>query len=97
MNTFNQAEYMKNQLRDQYKHLCAIFGIGSRSWTELHRRPSIFAFCPANQKSMIAEYFLLEEFVADAKAWDVPYYYGIDDFLAAYHDVVYKRVKIDEE
>lgn len=92
-----QKEYMNKQLRNQYEHLCAIFGIGSRSWTELHRRPSIYAFCPANQKSMIAEYLLLEEFAAEAKAWDVPYYYGIDEFLESYHDVVYKRVKIDEE
>lgn len=99
MTDFNkqQEEYMKKQLCDQYEHLCAIFGIGNGTWLQLHRKPSPFAFCPANQKSMIAEYLILEEFVADAKAWDVPYYYGIDEFIESYHDVVYKRVKIDEE
>ena len=97
MNTFNQAEYMKNQLRDQYNNICGLFGIGSRSWNELHTNMSTFAFCPANQKSFIAEYFILEEFVEDAKKVGLAYYYGIDEFLEIYHDVVYKRVKIDKE
>lgn len=92
-----QVKAYKAQLHDQYEHICGIFGIGSRSWTELHRKPSPYAFCPANQKSFIAEYLMLEEFVEDAKKVDFAYYYGIDDFLEAYRDVVYKRVKIDSE
>ena len=99
MNNYNdeQAVYMKQQLREQYEHLCAMFGIYSRTWSELHTKMSILAFCPANQKSIIAEYFMLEEFVADAKAWGVPYFYGIDEFLEVYHDTIYGRVRLDKE
>lgn len=92
-----QVKAYKAQLLDQYHNICGLFGIGSRSWNELHTKMSTFAFCPANQKSFIAEYFILEEFVEDAKKVGLAYYYGIDEFLEVYHDVIYKRVQIDEE
>lgn len=92
-----QVKAYKAQLLDQYQNICDLFGIGSRSWDELHTKMSTFAFCPANQKSFIAEYFILEEFVKDAKKVGLAYYSGIDEFLEIYHDVIYKRVKIDKE
>lgn len=79
----------------QYKHLCAIYGVNSRGWDEIHLNFSRWMFCPANQRSLIAEYLIWEEFVEDAKNYDVPYYYGIDVFLQEYKRAVYQRVHID--
>ena len=96
LNDKQKAAY-RAKLAKEYDHIFSIFGIGGRCWDELHFRPNCYAFCPANQKSFIAEYLILEEFVERAKKVDFVYYWGIDKFLEAYHDVVYKRVKIDEE
>lgn len=53
-----------------------------------------FTFCDANKKSIIAMYLEFEEFTLQAKAYDVVYYCGIDDFLESYHDAVYNCLNI---
>ena len=39
-------------------------------------------------------YLELEEFTLQAKAYDVVYYCGIDDFLESYHNSVYNCLNI---
>lgn len=87
----------KEQVEEMYEHLCEIFGIGRGLWDVMHSRPSSAKFCPANQKNLIAEYLMLEDFVRQAKKYNVIYYFGIDEFLENYHDVVYDRIRIDAE
>ena len=55
----------------------------------MYRSFSAYTFCDANKKSIIAMYLELEEFTLQAKAYDVVYYCGIDDFLESYHNAVY--------
>lgn len=37
----------------------------------------------------MAEYLVWEDFVEDAKKFNVPYYMGIDNFLKEYKNAVY--------
>lgn len=39
--------------------------------------------------NLIAEYLVWEDFVEDAKKFNVPYYMGIDSFLKEYKNAVY--------
>lgn len=84
-------------LEENYSRLKAIFGVESRGWDEIHLNFSRWIFCPANQRTLIAEYLMWEEFVEDAKKHNFVYYWGIDKFLEEYKRAVYRRVKIDEE
>lgn len=84
-------------IEEEYENLCSLFGIGRGLWQQMHEKPSMYVFCPANQKSYIAEYLLLEQFVESAKKYGITYYYGIDVFLENFKDVVYNRIKIDSE
>lgn len=86
----------KQEIEKEYDMLCSIFGIRGSLWDQMHRSPSSYIFCPANQKSFIAEYLMLEDFVERAKKHGVVYYIGIDTFLEKFHDVVYNRLKIDK-
>lgn len=86
----------KEQLKQEYDALCSVFGIGQGLWLQLHESPSPYAFCEANRKSFIAEYFMLEEFSEKAKEEGFIYYFGIDTFLEAYKNVVYNRVRIED-
>ena len=79
----------KQSLEEQYKLLFSLYGIGSRIWDDMYRSFSAYTFCDANKKSIIAMYLELEEFTLQAKAYDVVYYCGIDDFLESYHNAVY--------
>ena len=91
---------MKNQkqlLAEEYSHLLALFGVESRGWDEIHLNFSHYIFCPANQRNLIAEYLIWEEFVERAKKYNFVYYWGIDKFLKEYKNAVYSRVKIDAE
>lgn len=87
---------IRHELIEEYKHLKAIFGL-NRSWDQIHLNYSHYMFCPANQRALIAEYLIWEEFVAHAKKHNVPYYMGIDKFLKEYKEAVYSRVHIDSE
>lgn len=91
---------MKNQnqlLEEEYQHLTALYGVNSRGWDEIHIHFSPLMFCPANQRSLIAEYLIWEEFAERAKKHDFVYYWGIDEFLDRYKRSVYSRIMIDEE
>lgn len=90
-------EEERRLIKEEYGHLKALFGVSSRGWDEIHLNFSRYVFCPANQRNLIAEYLIWEEFVKRAKKYDVPYYMGIDEFLEEYKNAVYRRVKIDEE
>lgn len=92
-----RLEMERQLIKEEYEHLKALYGIGSRGWSEIHQNFSRYAFCPGNQRSLIAEYFIWEDFVERAKKYDVPYYMGIDTFLEEYKKAVYSHVKIDEE
>lgn len=92
-----RLEEERRRIKEEYGHLKALFGIGSRGWDEIHLNFSRWMFCPGNQRDLIAEYLIWEEFVERAKNYDVPYYMGIDTFLEEYKRAVYRRVKIDEE
>nr|UVX74766.1 MAG: hypothetical protein [Bacteriophage sp.] len=46
-------------------------------------------FAQIFRKSLIAEYLVWEDFVEDAKKFNVPYYMGIDSFLKEYKNAVY--------
>lgn len=85
---------MKNiytELTEEYQHLKAIYGVHSRSWSEIHENFSPYMFCKENRKSLIAEYLTWEEFVRRCNEYkvDVPRYFGIDIFLREYKDAVY--------
>ena len=82
----------KEELQEEYDHLCNLFGIGSGLWDSLfcHYSPSVF--CQANRKRIIAQYLLLEDFVTEAKKVNLIYYKGIDYFLEEYKKVVYENV-----
>lgn len=86
----------RQELEEEYQQLKAIFGIG-RGWDQIHLNYSRYVFCPANQRSLIAEYLIWEDFVERAKKHDVHYYIGIDKFLEEYKRAVYLRVHIDPE
>lgn len=98
MNTIERQKELqakrREELQEEFEHLVEIFGIGSRTWDEMHTTFSWNYFCPANEKSFIAEYLLLEDFVRRAKLCGCIYYQFIDDFLAIYHDAVYSRLNL---
>lgn len=60
----------------------------------MYRSFSVYTFCDANKKCIISMYLELEEFTLQAKAYDVVYYCGIDDFLESYHNAVYNCLNI---
>lgn len=84
----------KQRLEEQYELLVTLYGIGGRLWGDMYGRFNSYVFCDANKKGIIAMYLELEEFALQAKAYGVIYYYGIDDFLESYHDVVYNCLNI---
>lgn len=86
----------KQELEEEYEHLKALFGL-NRGWDQIHLNFSPWMFCPANQRSLIAEYLIWEEFVERAKEYNLSYYRGIDKFLKEYKEAVYNRVHIDPE
>lgn len=79
----------RQELNNTYEAMCEIYGVNSRSWDEIHCHFSPYMFCKDNRKSLVAEYLMWEEFVEDAKKYDIPYYIGIDEFLEKYKDAVY--------
>lgn len=92
-----RQENQRKALSEEYHHLNAIYGIGSRGWNDIHCNFSRYAFCPANQPGLIAEYLIWEDFVKRAKEVNFVYYWGIDEFLKQYSFAVHNRVKIDKE
>ena len=52
-------------------------------------------FCPENQKALIAEYLIWEEFIERAQREGFVYYFGIDRFLEQYKLPVYKRLNVE--
>lgn len=83
---------MKNiqeELREEYDNLCATFGVKKGGWHMLYENYHWAIFCPANRRSIIAQYLIWEEFVERAKKHHFTYYYGIDDFLREYRKAVY--------
>lgn len=87
----------RKSLEEEYLQLNSIFGTGSRGWNDIHCNFSRYAFCPANQPGLIAEYLIWEDFVKRAKKIGFIYYWGIDEFLKQYDRAVHSRVKIDSE
>lgn len=90
-------ENYKEQLEKEYQHLVELFGVNNRCWDQIHISFSYFKFCPKNQRSLIAEYLIWEEFVARAKKHNFAYYWGIDTFLSEYEAAVNKRLNLDLE
>lgn len=84
---------------EQYKMLCKLYGVESRTWDMIHC-PTIwtlkYCFCKENRKGLISEYLTWEQFVEDAKEFKVHYYMHIDTFLEIYKKVVYERIKIED-
>lgn len=78
----------KEEIVSNYKALCAVFGVGSRSWDGLHLRFSQYVFCPENRLSLVGEYLMWQDFIIRAKEFNIPYYQGIDDFLKEYREAV---------
>ena len=87
----------KESVERQYELLKELYGIQSSGWSMLHERFNRYVFCEANRKSLIAEYLMWEEFVEEAKRFDVVYYYGIDLFLKEYKNAVYSCLNGLEE
>lgn len=67
----------KESVERQYELLKELYGIQSSGWSMLHERFNRYVFCEANRKSLIGEYLVWEEFVEEAKRFDVVYYYGV--------------------
>ena len=75
--------------------LCELFGVSSRCWDMVHLNYSYQMFCPENQKALIAEYLIWEEFIERAQREGFVYYFGIDRFLEQYKLPVYKRLNVE--
>lgn len=86
---------IKEELETMYKSLCCAFSIDGRGWDMIHLRYSPYAFCKENRLALIGEYLVWQKFVENAKKYDIPYYIGIDTFLAEYKDAVLGRVNLD--
>lgn len=63
----------KQSLEEQYKLLFSLYGIGNRVWDDMYRSFSMYTFCDANKKGIIAMYLELEEFTIQAKAYGVEF------------------------
>lgn len=87
-------ETYREQLKEQYELFLDLYGIRSSVWSQMYESFSRYTFCDANKKSVIAMYLELEDFAQNAKENGVIYYYGIDEFLSAYHDAVYNCLNI---
>ena len=91
---------MKTNLRQQIALnreldlLMDLYGINSGLWDQAFRRFSCYVFCEENRRHIIGMYLTLENFVEQAKEYDVVYYCGIDDFLREYKSAVYSRVNL---
>lgn len=81
---------------EMYIHLFKAFGVGSRSWDEIHCHYSSYMYCEANRLNITGEYLVWKDFVEHAKQFDVPYYCGIDTFLREYEKAVMNRVKLQD-
>lgn len=81
-------------MEKEYQMLCELFGVASRCWDMIHLNYSQYVFCPENQKALIAEYLIWEEFVKRAHREGFVYYFGIDEFLEQYKLPVYKRLNL---
>ena len=79
----------KEYVEERYNLLFELYGVQSRGWSMLHEQFNRYVFCPDNSKSLIAEYLVWEDFVEDAKKFNIPYYMGIDSFLKEYKNAVY--------
>lgn len=79
----------KEYVEERYNLLLELYGVQSCGWSMLHERFNRHVFCPDNRKLLIAEYLVWEDFVEDAKKFNVPYYMGIDNFLKEYKNAVY--------
>lgn len=79
----------KEYVKERYNLLFELYGVQSRGWSMLHEQFNRCVFCPDNRKSLIAEYLVWEDFVEDAKKFNIPYYMGIDSFLKEYKNAVY--------
>lgn len=79
----------KEYVKERYHLLSELYGVKSRVWSMLHEQFNRCVFCPDNRKSLIAEYLVWEDFVEDAKKFNVLYYMGIDSFLKEYKNAVY--------
>lgn len=79
----------KEYVEERYNLLFELYGVQSRGWSMLHEQFNRYVFYPDNRKSLIAEYLVWEDFVEDAKKFNVPYYMGIDNFLKEYKNAVY--------
>lgn len=79
----------KEYVKERYDLLFELYGVKSRGWSMLHEQFSRYVFCPDNRKLLIAEYLVWEDFVEDAKKFNIPYYMGIDSFLKEYKNAVY--------
>lgn len=87
----------KQLLHEEYERLSQQFGIFSRLWDYMYTSFSWHVFCQANRKYIIAMYLMLENFVEDADMADFTYYYGIDEFLKAYKEPVYRCLKTGDK
>ena len=94
METNERNEIERNYLMERYEHLAEAFGIYSRMWDMIHMNFSPSMFCEANRASLIGEYLVWKDFVEQAKKYNVPYFYGINEFLEEYKTAVESCLKI---
>ena len=73
---------------EMYYHLRDAFGITSSGWSMIHEQYSPSMFCRENRLNIVGEYLVWKDFVEHAKKFDVPYYVGINTFLAEYQRAV---------
>lgn len=78
----------KEYLEKRYELLVKLFGVDSSSWDMIYGNYNSIIFS-SNKKDIIAEYLIWEEFVEQAKQFDVAYYCGIDEFLEDWKKAVY--------
>lgn len=78
----------KEYVEKRYKQLIKLFGVDSKVWDMVYKKYDPNIFLP-NKKEIIAEYLMWEEFVEQAKQFNVEYYCGIDKFLKDYKNAVY--------
>lgn len=78
----------KEYVEERYNLLFELYGVQSRGWSMLHEQFNKYVFCSDNRNSLIVEYLVWEDFVEDAKRFNVPYYMGIDNFLKEYKNAV---------
>lgn len=84
----------KEEYKAIYKHLFEAFGVGSRSWDDIHCHFSPYMYCPENRLNITGEYLVWKDFVEHAKKFGVVYYQGIDTFLEEYKNAIENRVKL---